>query len=151
MRRLLLLCFIGFIAASLAVLFFGDSGVTAYRALEAYRNRLSANVDTLTDLNGRLTDDLENLKGDPNRIEVLARELGLFKDGDRVVKLEGGLAPRVSYQVGNLLRFPRQREGRGATMKTVGAGVTSLLAALFLVLHVLFNKRGNRDHHRRRS
>jgi hypothetical protein len=143
MRRLPLFALLAYTTGSLLVYLFGDSGVSAFDRLEGYRSRLERNVKELDTLNRSLQAELESLRGDPRRTEVLARDLGLYRPDDRVLRIEGAPVKVEPYEVGTLLRLKTPRRARGPWLKTAGLGV-ALLAALaaFLV-----SRRGRRPLH----
>ena len=111
MRRFLLFALLAYTTGSLLVYLFGDSGVSAFNRLTDYRDRLERNVGDLDDLNRSLQAELASLRDDPRRTEVLARDLGLYRPGDRVLRIEGARAGVEPYEVGSLLRLkpPRHR------------------------------------------
>jgi cell division protein FtsB len=150
MRRLFGILFAAFIVATLAIFWFGDTGIFAYRGLSAYRDRLAANVASLSSLNETLSDELASLQDDPERVEVMARDLGLFKDGDRVIRLTGADPHRVSYEVGNLLKLAKPKEPRTPWLKTSLAGAAAVACALLVLLRGIRRKKGAHDRPRRR-
>ncbi len=141
MRRIPIILFGAFAAAALAILCFGDNGLSSYRELEKYKASLEENVDSLSVLNGSLSSELDALKNDPGRVEVMARDLGFFKDGENVLRLSRPASRGYSYQVGSLVKPAREKTGGSAWVKTSAA------AAAAVVLVVLFIARGA---HRRR-
>jgi hypothetical protein len=143
MRRFLLFALLAYAAGSLLVYFFGDSGVSAFDRLEAYHGRLERNVKDLDGLNRSLQAELASLRDDPRRAEVLARDLGLYRPGDRVLRIGGGPVPVEPYEVGTLLRLKAPRRDRGPWLKTAGLGL-ALLAALAVFLA---RRRGRRQLH----
>jgi len=133
MRRLMLVFAAGFTVASLLVYFFGDSGLVAYRRLEDYRQQLAANVDKLQARKASLDSELANLRDDPERILVMARDIGLYEGGDEVVKLEGLARPATSNEIGDLLRLPRGKASRNVIFKVIGIAVSGALAGFAVV------------------
>ena len=89
MSRVLPIGITAFIVASLAIFFFGDSGLTAYRGRAQYARSLAANVEDLKQRNADLQARLQLLKTDRQSIIVLAREIGMYEPGDTVVKIVG--------------------------------------------------------------
>jgi Septum formation initiator len=133
MRRLLLILVPGFVLASLLIYFFGDSGLLAFRRLDGYRQSLAANIVKLQSRSSSLNDDLVNLERSPEANLVMARQIGLYRAGDQVVKIEG-MAGRVrSYEVGELIRLPRTKTSRNVIFKATGIGISGVLAALVLL------------------
>ena len=143
MRKTLLIALLAFTTGSLLVYFFGDSGLTAYNRLSDYRDRLDRNVTSLDTLNRSLQAELASLRDDPRRTEVLARDLGLYRPEDRVLRIEGSPARVEPYEVGALLRLKAPRRDRGPWLKTAGLGV-AVIAALAAFL---FGRRGRRPSH----
>lgn len=72
---------VGFIA--------GPKGIIPMRALISERNRVSANVSALREVNDDLQCVLDNLSADPDTISVYAHELGYVREGERLIKLAG--------------------------------------------------------------
>jgi hypothetical protein len=130
MRRLLPILIFGFSAASVLIYFFGDSGLFAYRSLAAYKESLATNVARLEERNTGLALELASLQTSPERNTVLARGIGLFRPGDRVVKLEGFAARREFYPVGDLIKLRKHKERKSAIFKAAGVGLSILMAAL---------------------
>jgi hypothetical protein len=143
MRRFLLFALLAYTTGSLLVYLFGDSGVSAFNRLTDYRNRLERNVGALDDLNRSLHAELASLRDDPRRTEVLARDLGLYRPGDRVLRIEGARAGAETYEVGSLLRLKAPRRDRGPWLKTAGIGAAVLAGIAIL----LFGRRGRRFPH----
>ena len=134
MRRVTLLALLAYTTASLLVYCFGDSGLTAFARLDGYRDRLERNVKELEGLNRSLQAELASLRDDPRRIEVLARDLGLYGPDDRVLVIEGAEAGPQPYEIGTLLRLRPARGDRGRWLKTAGIGVAALAGLLAFLL-----------------
>ncbi len=132
MRRILFPLAVGFLFSSLLIYFFGDSGIVAYRAMAAYRESLNANVGSLISLNDRLKGELDGLQEDPWKLEVLAGELGLYREGDRVIRLEGTAASPVTYEAGNLLKLSRRNVTRNPMLKAAGLGLAVFIGIFSL-------------------
>jgi cell division protein FtsB len=134
MRRLVLIAAVGFITTSLLTWVFGDSGLRAAACLERYRASLEANVESLRQRNAALEAELKQLREDPAANELLARELGLYKPGDRVLRVEGLAARPRLYSVGTLIR--RRSPGRPVNpwLTLAGVGVSAGLAVTWSVL-----------------
>ena len=139
MRRLSPILIVIFLAASVLIYIVGDSGLLAFNDLEGYRQRLSANVESLQQHNRKLTAELADLKGDAELNIVLARRLGLYRPGDRVVKVQG-VSNRVEhYVVGDLLKLKKAGDARSAVVKTAALCLSMLMTA-----YVLFSSRASR-------
>lgn len=129
MRRLFPALVLVFVVSTLLILLFGDSGIMAYRKLDAYREALAANVADLRARHDELRAALERTRTDPSRTIVLARDLGLYRPGETVVKIEGR-PPRVEgYAVGALVKMRQGTRSRNPVIKAAGVSVALLLAA----------------------
>jgi len=133
MRRVFPILVLGFSAVSLLICLFGDSGVLAYARLEVYRRSLAANVAKLQERNIALQQELAALQKSPERNLVMARELGLYRPGDEVVRLEGLPSPVRTYEVGDLLKLKRDGTARNSVFKAAGL-CGSLALAVFAVV-----------------
>jgi cell division protein FtsB len=143
MRRLFPLLILVFAAASLLTCAFGDSGLLAYRSLAVYRARLAANVADLEGRQAALQARLADVRTDPDEERILARGLGLYAPGEKVVKIEGAPASTESSVVGDLLRYHAPAPTRNAAIKTVAAGGALVLLVLAF-LRFLRERRGLR-------
>lgn len=143
MRRLAVLAMLAYAVASFLVFFFGDSGLTAFARLDGFRARLEANVAELEGLNRSLQAELESLREDPRRTEVLARDLGLYRPDDLVLRVEGAQPAPQPYEVGSLLRRRPASDDRGPWLKSAGLGVSALVGLLAFLLA----RRGRRAAH----
>jgi cell division protein FtsB len=131
MRRLLAIGFAAFALSSLAIFFFGDSGLQAFRGLSGYALSLAANVEALKQRNQELQARLQMLRTDRESILVLARDVGMYEPGDAVVKLVGRPSLSENYAMGDLLRMRKTDKDRNASFKetAIGAAFVFLLAA----------------------
>jgi hypothetical protein len=143
MRRFTLIALLAYVTASLLVYCFGDSGITAFARLDGYRDRLEGNVSELKVLNSSLQAELASLRDDPRRTEVLARDLGLYRPEDRVLRIEGAEYGPEPYEVGTLLRLRSSGKTRGPWLKAAGLGIAALAGFLVFVL----GRRGRRAVH----
>jgi len=134
MRRVLPILVLGFSVVSLLICLFGDSGVVAYARLDSYRRKLAANVEKLQARNLALQQELGALQKSPERNLVMARDLGLYRPGDEVVRLEGRSSPVRTYEVGDLLKLKRDGSARNAVFKAAGIGVSAGLAVFALIM-----------------
>ena len=139
MRRIPIILFSAFVVAALAVLFFGDNGLASYQDLQKYRNSLEENVNSLSALNSTLSSNLSALETDPERAEVMARGLGYFRDGDKVLRLSGSQG--YSYQVGSLVKPVRERSGGSAWVKTSAAVAAAAVCVVLFMVHGIRRRR----------
>jgi cell division protein FtsB len=141
MRRLLPLLATGFLIASLLIWLFGDSGLRVTARLERYRGDLEANVESLRERNAALEADRKRLRESVETNELAARDIGLYRPGDRVIRIEGLSARRGAYEVGTLLRMKRPSGAQNPYFKLAGIGVSASLIVLALALR----RRASRD------
>jgi len=134
MRRLLPILATGFLIASLLIWVFGDSGLRASVRLETYRRDLEANIESLQGRNAALEADLQRLRGSADTNELAARDIGLYRPGDKVIRIEGLSARRRGYEVGTLLRMKQPGGLQNPFFKMAGIGVSATLAVLALAL-----------------
>jgi hypothetical protein len=107
-------------------------------------------VENLDAIGVRLDAELAGLRDSSAGTEVLAREIGLFREGDRVIRVQGGPDRHGFQEVGKLVRPPRQGSPRDPVLKGAGLGLAVLLSALLVVLRRLLRKGEHGDHTRRR-
>ncbi len=141
MSRLLPIGVTAFIVASLAIFFFGDSGLTAFRSRSEYERSLAANVEDLKRRNDELQARLQLLKTDRQSIEIMAREIGMFEPTDMVVKLTGRSPRQPLYAMGDLLRLRKVDSTRNAAFKKTTLVVTAVFLLIALVSARLARKR----------
>ena len=132
--------------ASLAILCFGDNGLVHFRKLSMYKNSLSSNVENLGKLNESLSSELAELQSDPERVEVMARDLGLFRDGDAVLRLSNQGSRSYSYEVGALVKPAKAKEGGSAWIKTSALASGATVCALFIVLRAVRRRKHDHQH-----
>jgi cell division protein FtsB len=149
MRRLLPLFATGFLIASLLIWLFGDSGLRAMSRLERYRRDLEANVESLRERNDALEADRTRLRESTETNELAARDIGLYRPGDRVIRIDGLSAHRGAYEVGTLLRMKRPSSAQNPFFKMAGIGSSAALIVLALALGRR-ESRGRPNGHRRR-
>ena len=102
--RLFIAFYIGLIFSFVSTLFFGQAGVKELNTLTEYRETLERNITDLRTLNWRLNQEFKNLGTEPEKIKLLARELGYFGSDERVVRFNN--LPKISHyhEVGKLLK-----------------------------------------------
>jgi len=137
------LCLVlGAILSSLLVFAFGSGGIAGYRELEGYQEVLANNIQDLKRINRSLLEQLESLRSDPESILLQARELGYFREGERVIKIEG-YRPGAGYTtVGKIIR--RGPEGKDRDWIFKLAGFCLPLAFLFFRRLLFFKKASRR-------
>jgi len=143
MNRLVPIGIAAFIAASLGIFFFGDSGVSAFGGLSRYERGLEANVESLRQRNQELQAELDELKNDPERVRVLARDIGMYSPGDTVVKIVGRPPEPESYAVGDLLYLHRAEPTGNVMFKETALGVVAAVLVIALLAAVASRRKAN--------
>jgi cell division protein FtsB len=123
LARLLVYLSLGFVVRSLYLFFFGGGGLADYRVLESYKRQLEENIGNLQAVNAELLDEQRALGTDPERVALQARELGYFREDERVVRLEGYAPAKRYFSVGSLVRARSMPERRDWIAKMLGLTV----------------------------
>jgi hypothetical protein len=100
--------------------FFGNGGLVDYRSLESYQRQLEGNLHELQEINAELMEEQRALGTDPERVALQARELGYFREGEQVIRLEGQSPPRRYFAVGMIIRARSERERSDWIAKMLG-------------------------------
>lgn len=78
---------------------FGTHGFLAMRRTQNEIKKVQADLDRLNKENEELVQQVKDLKTDPHTIEGLAREMGLAKSGEIIIKIpQSQMAPQSSSQ-----------------------------------------------------
>jgi len=101
--RLFISFYIGLTLNFVFVFFFGEAGWSRYEELTHHRLMLADNIVDLEKINWRLNQELLTLGTDPEKIKLLARDLGYFAPGDNVVWFEQFPDKKSLYTVGKLI------------------------------------------------
>jgi cell division protein FtsB len=125
--HLLLYLAAGFMVRSVALLFFGSGGLVDYHTLEAQKHKLESNIQNLRELNANLLQEEQALGSDPERLALQARELGYFREGERVLLVDDNSPSRRHFTVGTLVRITYGRQRRDWIAKMLGLVVPVVL------------------------
>lgn len=128
--RLILYVAVGYVFASLLAFVFGAGGLLEYRTSAGYREQLQRNIEELEGSNLRLLAELEALRSDPELLRLRARELGYFREDERVIRIEGAGAPRNFYEVGRLILRQPQAARASWVFRAAGLGLPAVLVVL---------------------
>ena len=86
--------------ASLCI-FFGATGVSAYRQLSQELNKQQENIENLKIINQGLEDTLNSLLYDKDTMTVLAREQGYASQSERFIRIVGlGVTQKIKTSTG---------------------------------------------------
>jgi cell division protein FtsB len=127
--RLLLYLAVGYMVRSVVLFFFGTGGLVDFRALEAQEKALETNIQNLERINADLMEEQQALATDPQRLALLARELGYFREGDQVLELEGSVPAKRHFTVGTLVRVTHARRRADWIVKLLGLVVPVVVFA----------------------
>ncbi len=127
--RIVLSLYAGMISVFVLLFFLGDAGMGKYSDLNRYKQALEENILELKTINVSLNQEFKSLGTDPEKIKLLARELGYFAAEDRVIRVEGFSTRRSFYKVGKII-FP-YRESRFHLPRILGIIITVLFYILY--------------------
>jgi cell division protein FtsB len=108
-------------------LFFGSGGMLDYRRLSAYRGSLQENIDDLELINGELHSEVQALGSDAERLTLQARELGYFREGEKVVRFSNSGKNKTTYTVGKVLHRKATKPKADWPFRAVGLGLPVVL------------------------
>lgn len=139
--RIVVYIIFSFIVAAALYNFFGNGGLLDYRRLVAYRGSLQVNIDDLESINSELLTEVQALSSDPERLTLQARELGYFREGERVIRIADDTDRRSTYTVGKVLRRKAKQPRADWPFRATGVGLPVLLA----LVSVSVRRRKNRE------
>ena len=129
-----------FLSANLVI---GEFGIVEKRKLLEYRDVLALNITELYSIGTNLETHSVSLRTDPDRVGLLARQLGYCSENEILLKIDGYDNSAEPYSIGKTMT----RIGSSGQTKTIirtCAGISGVLAFLFLSL---FRKKN--DGHKR--
>ena len=85
--RVVVYTVLSYIITSALFFFFGSGGLLDYRRLVTYRETVEENIDDLGRINSDLLSEVQALGSDPERLTLQARELGYFREGERIIRI----------------------------------------------------------------
>jgi hypothetical protein len=68
---------------------YGTAGFSAYRQLEAERDKQKSNLETLARINKDLENEMDGLRYDRDTLIIHARDLGFAAAGERFIRIVG--------------------------------------------------------------
>jgi len=126
--RLVIYIALSYVVSSLLFFFFGSGGLLDYDNLLAYRVSLQDNIANLEGTNNDLLNEVQALGSDPERLTLQARELGYFREGEQVIRIEGYRPGKNYYTVGKILRRKPKQPRMDWPFKALGLGLPILLS-----------------------
>ena len=139
--RIVVYIIFSFIAATALYYFLGSGGLLDYRRLLSYRGLLQDNIDELEYINSELLTEVQALGSDPGRLTLQARELGYFREGEKVIRISNVAARRSTYTVGKILRRKARQPRADWPFRATGLGLPFLL----MLVSVSVRRRKNRE------
>ena len=98
----------------------GDAGIAEYRKLRSFRETLEDNIAELEQIHWHLQEELRSLATDPEKVRLLARELGYYGSEDGIVRVEGRSPPSSFYRVGRIIGGVPARESSRVRLNVIG-------------------------------
>ncbi|MFP4509029.1 MAG: FtsB family cell division protein [Spirochaetota bacterium] len=115
-------------------LVFGSAGVQNEQQLQAYRDRIGANVQALRETNAGLEDRIVDLQRDRELLRVYARSLGFFSSSERRLVMDSQVDVTEPVSPGGLvytdITFEDNRSLLRITAAVIGIGIFGLLTVL---------------------
>ncbi len=130
-----------FIVATALNFFLGSGGLLEYRRLASYSGSLRDNIDDLESINSELLSEVRALGSDAERLTLQARELGYFREGERVIRISDGSSRSSTYTVGKVLRRKEKQPRADWPFRATGLG----LPVALVVVSALVRRRKNRE------
>jgi cell division protein FtsB len=107
---LLIALYCAFLTYSVMTYVWGENGIIAYSQLETYEQRLENNIEQLRGVGQKLSAKTESLQSDAEALALSARDMGYYRENERIIYIEGYDAQESLYVVGELMRpFSRDR------------------------------------------
>ena len=141
--RIVFSLYAGVVISFLLLLVFGDAGTREYRKLLAYHQRLEENIEELRSINLALEEELESLATDPEKVRLLAREMGYFAPEDGVVHVVGLPRKESFYRVGKVIEMSPERKSFALRLKMIGLAVPAICYLLLSFIRGV-KQRGSR-------
>jgi cell division protein FtsB len=135
----------GFLVRSVVLLIWGSGGLSDYAQVARYRQFLETNLEDLKRINSDLRRELDALSSDPQSVALAARELGYFRDGERVFRFAGSAPISSSYTLGSLVRsrLPPERPDWAWKLAGLAVPIMLYLVGLFLRRRSRHESRGH--------
>jgi len=130
-----------FIVAAALYFLFGRGGLLEYRRLATYSGSLQDNIDDLERINSELLSEVRALGSDAERLTLQARELGYFREGERVIRISDDSRRHSTYTVGRVLRRKTKQLRADWPFRATGLG----LPVLLVLVSVSVRRRKNRE------
>jgi cell division protein FtsB len=139
--RIMVYILFSFVISAALFYFFGSGGLLDYRRLASYRGSLQENIGDLERINSELLSEVQALGSDAERLTLQARELGYFREGERVIRISADSSRKSNYTVGKVLRRKAKKQRADWPFRATALGLPILLA----LVSVSVRRRKNRE------
>jgi cell division protein FtsB len=120
MKRILMSLWIGCVAYSLTLFFFGPAGFQSMKHLESEAQRLDDNLVELQAINSKLELRAKDLQSDDETIRLVARDYGYIQNGERIIKLSNSKSANT-FQVAGRILHVRESPNSGVILPFIMA------------------------------
>jgi cell division protein FtsB len=100
---------------------YGPAGLDNLERRARYADRLTENLEKLSERSAILEREVTILRSQPEAIRVLARDQGFFDDADGLVYVEGYRSVRTPMSPGGVVFSPPARADRRSTLRLVAS------------------------------
>jgi hypothetical protein len=142
LSHILLIIYISVICNSLVIFVFGDKGILEYESLSRYKSSLTENIANIMHKNKTLNRKLEYASSSKGNLEVLSREMGYYKKGEKVIFLDGYAPLGNFYEIGRYMNDPTERTPRNPVLRII----VLCCALTAIVLYAVFSRRNKHGH-----
>lgn len=104
LRRLLVSLYMGGVVYLVTTLFFGSTGIVAYRELQMQHLRLVENLRRVEEQGERLQQRIQNLQSDPEQIKLEARRYHLVQSNESFIRIAGRKVESEPISPGGIVR-----------------------------------------------
>ena len=140
LRRLLLSLYIGGVVYLFTTLFFGSTGIVAYRELLAQHRLLLENLRRIEEQGKRLQQRIQALQSDPEQIRLEARRYHLVQSNESFVRIIGRDVESEPISPGGIVRVNLHSPYR--TEPFLRAFSLCIAIVVFLLLGYRSSRRG---------
>lgn len=122
--KVLFIIYCSVILNSLLLFVFGEKGCIEYEALARYKNALESNVKNVIEKNRSLNQMLTYTGTSKEQIKILAREIGYYKNDEKVIVLDGYSPPKSFYEIGNFINGTIEPKERNSILRIIVICIT---------------------------
>jgi len=146
-RLLLLTLYLSLFYFMLISAFIGDNGMSAYKELESYRNRLCNNLTELKEINRRLKESCRKMEN-AEQMMLLSRNLGMVEQDENVIILTDFQNNSI-YDLG--ARYSSNIKDKNRVFNVDNIRFISFFLAVIMVAFMVLAKKGTNGNRKRKS